>query len=655
LLEKWKHLAGAGFAFGLLVGGLAPAGAETPRAGTKPRAAAAPFVEHALQAQLDRDPIWLRLLQIDPGLLSLRRSSSATSPAFFLADANGWSARRELIATLEAFFDDEAVLPDGEHPQCAFIARRHWLRAKLAIPREAMPERSCEHYDVWRQGLAATGMTLVYPEGFMNNPASMFGHTILRIDIDAESKGDEILGYAVDFTGDAGGDSGLVFIAKGIAGVYPGRFGVQPYYRQLRRYAEWEHRDIWEYPLELSDEELDFMLMHLWELRGVVHPYFFFTENCSYHLYRLLELAKPELIERDSMATFVIPIDTVRSVLAVPGLVGEPRYRPSPAKRLTHELEAMSPEQRRLSEAVASGQRAADDPAIAKLAAADRARVLDVAYERLRYDFVTGQRDQRQSQRLSRQILLARSRIRGVAKAQGDDVPVPAIRPDQGHESASASVAGGYRYDRPYIDLQYRPAFHTLLDREGGYPKNMQIRFFDTRLRIFPEQEKVRLQELTLVEALSLSARSEIFRSVAWNFTTGLATRRVSARGGLKDAAVARTDLGAGLAAEPWGGLHLYALATASLDAGPELEDDVSAGPGARAGVYLTWPGDRAKSHVFAEYRAFLLGDVSQQVRAGLEQRLTLTRNTALVAEGSYHRDEGEGDWLGALSFQLKF
>ncbi|MFB0977823.1 MAG: DUF4105 domain-containing protein, partial [Myxococcota bacterium] len=242
----------------------------------------------ALEAQLDRDPVWQRLLSYDPNDVRWFKRSSATSSNFFLSPRGDRDPKAELVATLASFFDPDAVVKDVEHPQCAFIARREYLIDRLGITQGEMPRRTCEHYEAWRRGLAATGATLIYPEGFMNNPASMFGHTLLRIDVEVEASGEELLGYAVDFTGDAGEDGGLVFIAKGILGLYPGRFGLHPYYQQLRKYAEWENRDIWEYRLDLGEAELDFLLMHLWELRGIDHPYYFFTENCSYHLFRLL-------------------------------------------------------------------------------------------------------------------------------------------------------------------------------------------------------------------------------------------------------------------------------------------------------------------------------------------------------------------------------
>ena len=47
--------------------------------------------------------------------------------------------------------------------------------------------------------------------------------------------------------------------------------------------------------VDVTVAEIDFLLMHLWELREAEAPYYFFTRNCSYELLRLLEVAVPEL------------------------------------------------------------------------------------------------------------------------------------------------------------------------------------------------------------------------------------------------------------------------------------------------------------------------------------------------------------------------
>ena len=153
----------------------------------------------------------------------------------------------------------------------------------------------------WRQGIDAAGLTLIFPEGFMNNPASIFGHTLLRVDAKGDDAGHDLLGWAIDFTAKAGDESLPLYMAKGVFGFYPGVFGLRPYYQQLKLYADWENRDIWEYRLKVDPAGLDLLLMHLWELRDIEFPYYFFTKNCSYELLRLLDIAIDDL---DARAAF---------------------------------------------------------------------------------------------------------------------------------------------------------------------------------------------------------------------------------------------------------------------------------------------------------------------------------------------------------------
>jgi hypothetical protein len=93
-------------------------------------------------------------------------------------------------------------------------------------------------------------LTLIFPEGFMNNPASIFGHTLLRVDAGSDDGREDLLGWAVDFTAKAGDELLPLYMAKGVFGFFPGLFG-SPYYQQLKRYADW-NRDIWEYRLDVD-------------------------------------------------------------------------------------------------------------------------------------------------------------------------------------------------------------------------------------------------------------------------------------------------------------------------------------------------------------------------------------------------------------------
>jgi hypothetical protein len=345
----------------------------------------------------------------------------------------------------------------------------------------------------------------------------------------------------------------------------------------------------------------------------------------------------------------VIPVDTVREVAAHPGLIAGVRYRPSPETVLRVGLRSLPRGDRRLARQIAAGHLEPSDPSLAEIPIERRARILDVAYDQLRYEFLAGQVTEGDSRGLSRRILIARSLIDvdGAPEIERTRVPVPQKRPDEGHESSLLALSGGWRDDESFVEFRWQPAFHDLIDDSSGFAEHMQIRFLDTRLRVYPQSNRVRLQRLTLVEATSLSPRSRVFRPMSYRFGMGLRNRRVADGNGLDDSYVWGTEGGVGLSHDPTRYLLFYGLAQARLDLGSDLEDKFSLGAGGRAGLFLGPTESRWKAHLFGDVTRHFVGDITTEVRAGLESRVTTSRNTALIADATYNRILGH-DWVEA-------
>lgn len=142
----------------------------------------------------------------------------------------------------------------------------------------------------------------------------------------------------------------------------------------------------------------------------------------------------------------VIPVDTVRAVTARPGMVRTTRYRPSPETLLRAALHALSRSDRRRVEALVGGRLDPADASLAALTPDRRARIFDAAYASLRYRYLAGRVSDEASRSVSRELLLARSRVRGVAPHDAAVVR-PAVRPDQGHASSLVAVGAGWRDD----------------------------------------------------------------------------------------------------------------------------------------------------------------------------------------------------------------
>jgi len=185
-------------------------------------------------------------------------------PGFFLAPNGKTDPEAELAATLTKFFSDELVGRSKQPAQCAFIARYHWLKEKLQFDEHRLPTQPCERFWRWFNEFNAEAISVIFPTGFMNNPSSMFGHTFLRIDAKGQTPQTRILAYTINYAAQLPPDTGPEYAIKGIFGGYPGYFSTIPYYLKVQEYRDIENRDIWEYRLDLTEQQVRRLLMHTW-------------------------------------------------------------------------------------------------------------------------------------------------------------------------------------------------------------------------------------------------------------------------------------------------------------------------------------------------------------------------------------------------------
>ncbi|MEE8580813.1 MAG: DUF4105 domain-containing protein [Myxococcota bacterium] len=609
--------------------------------------------------RLEETPKWRALLHYRENRLGPGVSSVALGDTFFLAEDGQTNPKAELAATLASFFQALPPLPGGEHPQCAFTARYHWLAERLVFDAARLPPQSCAEFDAWFAELRPSGLTLIFPEAFMNNPASMFGHTLLRVDRDGADRADDLMAYTINFAADAGGDPMVVFAFKGVFGFYPGRFSVQPYYQKVKQYGDWENRDIWEYRLDLSDGELKDALNHLWELRDVHFRYYFFDDNCSYQLLGLLDVARPELRLSDGFPLWALPIDTVRSLVQKVGLVEEVRYRPSPATQLQHRTRSLSRNARKLALELSRGELDPGDPVLETVSERERADALSVAYDYLRYRYLAGEVSRDESAGRARRILVARSRVAG-ERLSLSRPSAPKVRPDRGHPVSRFAMGSGFRDDRYFVEARLRPSFHALMDPPGGYTDGAQIVLLDTAVRYFPERESVRLYEAVLIDIVSLSPRDRFLDPIAWEFNTGMRTRLLPDRNAtvgrdLDREAVWRSEGGAGFAFDLGSWVRAYGFGEARIEVAPALRDKWTLGPGGRLGFFVGREGGRWRGHAFAQVFQYAIGDVTTAVRTGVEQSFRISRRMALQLNTEFERSFGLGRLHARLLFGLYF
>lgn len=477
------------------------------------------LLKQSEQQQLAQSPAWLALLHYRETLFGAGQQSEADDKNFFFSPQGRDNPKLELQATLSAMFSAPSDKPD-QHPQCRFPARYHWLKQQLSITPQQLPPQPCNEFNDWLETINPGSATLIFPAAYLNSPSSMFGHTLLRINPADKRSETPLVAYALNYAAQMNDqDNGFVFAYKGIFGGYPGSFALVPYYEKIKEYSDMENRDIWEYQLDLNRDEVRQLMRHAWEVRKIRFDYYFFDENCSYRLLALLDVARPGLNLANQFPITAIPADTVRATEQA-NLYHDINYRPSTTTTLSHRLSLLDDSQQQQLLAVmteASTHTSSDFLAQPEI---EQARQLELGYDLLLYR-IRGSGEKRDARTQHAYALLA-SRSKLNSSAQWPEPPTPKVRAEQGHLSSRLALSVGESQQQGFAALRYRPSYHDILDPSAGYGIGMQINFFDFNVRYYEDAQQLKLEELKIINILSLSPRNDFFKPISWGVDFGI-------------------------------------------------------------------------------------------------------------------------------------
>ena len=588
--------------------------------------------------ELHQHPVWLTLGHYQPDRFGAGYTSQADDSAFFLSENGKTSPREELEATLVAIQEPGE---GNDHARCRFPARDAWLREQLDLPADPVV---CPAYDEWAAELNTEKVTLVFAASYLNSPSSMFGHTFLRLDPPQEDEeADLLLANTISYAADAAEhDSELLFAYRGIFGGYPGITSIRPYYEMIRLYNDIEHRDLWEYTLNLTQPEVDAMLAHTWEIQDKNFDYYFFDENCAYRLLALIDAARPGTNLLGEVSTHAIPSDTVRWVRDA-DLVESIHYRPSAATAVSHSLDTLPRDHQTLAAAIANGYVQVNGPEMQQLSTQERAWVLDATYDYVRYQSEARGWPREFSAPLSHQLLISRSRIDDAQEIPA--VPEPVVRDDQGHDTFRVSLGSGQLDHAEFTQLTLRPAYHDVLDPPEGYRSGAQLQFLRLDARLYHDNDELQVEQIVGVEIRSLSPRNQFFSPISWQ--VGFGGRRTDT--GTQRVLTPYLEGGAGGSWSLNYNTQAFAVATADL----EIDDDIRRGydfaPGADLG--LLHQNNRFSLLAGAKTKAWIISSQHRQDQLYLKGNLHIGREFSLFAEFTRedHFDRYQSIWQAGI------
>ena len=444
----------------------------------------------ASAASLDFDhKYWLKLLHYKNG------KSQVDGEKFFFAPDGKTNPEAELNWTITAFHELGSKVGWFGYPaQCVFRERYEFLKAQGLL--SGVPDIACPVFDEWKAGLNAESVTLIFSSSYPNNPSSLFGHTLLRLN--QKGKTNDLLDYAVAFSAvPETEDMGLIFAFKGMFGGYKGLFEVTKYYTKVNEYNNGESRDLIEYNLNMTPAERDRLINHLWELYQTTYfDYYFADENCSAVLADLLSVAYKDDDKVNAHARwYYLPGEMVKHFEETPGRVASTNYRASLKKQVAKMWEHLS------SEEVAQVKKIVDDEVLPE--DVNNPKVLDAVVAYLDFThYRTKNKLNEKLAKLQRAALVKRAKLpkAEIVKEVYDQTNMP----ENSHDPQKISVFARVENHTTLMGFELKQGYHDLMARDQGFDPFSQFDFLTGSFIYDVKNKKLDYDKLVLVDLISL-------------------------------------------------------------------------------------------------------------------------------------------------------
>jgi len=570
---------------------------------------------------------WLALVHYQKKLSGYK--STVDSKNFFLHKDGKYNPEAELEATLDLFASNQ------DDKKCEFPARYKLLKKQGFIDYE-FPK--CSELEQFYDDLQPDGITLLFTDSYMNNPSSLFGHTLIRID--TKRKGTQLIAHGANYGAFTGNDGGVTFAILGLTGGYFGGFTVKPYYDIINTYNNIENRDIWEFKINFSEEEKDLFVAHLWEMGKSQSRYFFFSRNCSYMLMEMFDAVRPSLKLADRFPVYAIPLDTLKAAAKDETFIKEINYRPSRQNKIIHRKNSMIPEERKyLSESIKN-----PDYDYEKIPAEMRADVLETTYQYVQYQYVAKKMELADYRAQSFKALKG---IHSGKKGRIRDIKEGKL-PTKAHDSMRMEVSAGSKHGGAFQEVAYRPAYHSLTDNDYGLRKGSEINFLNGVVRNYDRENKYVLQRFDVVHIKSYSPIDELFTPISFDISFDL--KREENPANKKEGYALNLYGGAGGAIDLGENLRIYEINRGYMAYGGFLPHSSYLGTSVAIGVLA----DVFKLKIQAEAeKVFATSHYGEKTRYKSEAAYSLSRNLALSAKYTYEHNYGKN--FGEFSVGIRF
>lgn len=612
------------------------------------------IIQKADELKLYEDKGWLSLLLYEKKIFGYK--STVETPAFFLAKDGRTNPKSELQENIKAFLNGKSIN--------FFPARFKWLKDKLNLSDDIFPTDCEKEYATAKEAIKPTAAYIIFPAGYMKNPASMFGHAFLLFENENKPL---LMGESVSYGARATNNPGFIYALKGLFGLYYGEYAVEMYSKQILKYRDIDMRDIWEYKLKMSEEQLDMLFRHTMEISLIATKYYYVGKNCTYYMMKLLESAYPNENLGKELGNVAEPLKSIK-ILYKKGLTEEPIYRSSLNTIINEERKLLGKKNSSIVKKYCKGSETIETLKNTFNSEDELSLALKLASDYLKYLLASSLITQNEYKSRIMPVFTSLSKI----KNKQQKVLESTEYPHKSHDSKKITITGGFDDNEAFSQIYFRFVNHDLIDEDFGLNKNTQLSFLTGSFSIYPKQKfengKVKLDNLYFTHITSLPVSDSFFLNKAIDVIVGLERNQKSNN---ENDLAFRLKLFSGVSLKLTSSNQMYFLAGLDSYTNPNYDYYVDLLPGAEIGLLTTvgiW-----KQHLIGLVEQGIFKNDGTTGKDGLidkesfknrdrlrfdlsaEERLTISRNTAISVKYNFYGDYKEYNHKVAITGHFNF
>ncbi len=197
---------------------------------------------------------------------------------------------------------------------CKFPARIKFLVDELDVDKSLINTIKCDDFQKYLKTVSADKIYLSYASENIKSPYSMMGHLFLKI-IGFNKDYNRIVENSLNYFAvlNLKKEGHFLFYIKSIFSGSSGLYATTPYRNKLIEYNDKGKRNIYDYELNLTNKQIEYLIYHIWELKDISVPYNFITHNCGTGALMVLKVMD-ENFEEVLNNMYITPIDIVKKL-----------------------------------------------------------------------------------------------------------------------------------------------------------------------------------------------------------------------------------------------------------------------------------------------------------------------------------------------------